>query len=87
MNKYDYLLRKRNKALGIFTSAKAKLVALTQQLEAEIQSCFKEVDLQRKQIDECNKRINEEHEASVYLVEQQDEIRVTVEKINAIIGA
>ena len=83
-NKYSYLVRKTQKALGVFQKIRDELQSLSVSCDDEIAKCHTQKAEYDQLIEETQKLKAQEDEAIIFLKQQQDRARSTSEKIAAL---
>lgn len=80
VNRYQYLVKSKTKALGVFNKALAGLQQVITDIETEKKAC-------QSSISKSEQRIMEEKEAFAYLNAEHVAALETVKKIEHVIGA
>lgn len=86
MEKFDYLTKKRNKALGLFGKVLAKLDSIHKQMIEEVNQSNTLIKEEEERIKEAQVAIDEEKAAIAFLEDEKVKLLDTRSKINTFLG-
>ena len=85
MQRFEYLVSKRDRCLSVFHKVARKLTSLNEKIEKEVDLCLGRSEAEEESIKKAKKRI-EDNQAGIKFLDQQAAInKAQIEKITALV--